>query len=130
MRYISERNISFSMKVKGRKDSVRISFTSLSTGGSTYSTDSENVIEALEKSPMYGKFYHRAPECMNDSIRSKREVKPVIPKRRVTDIDTVESWQEAAEYLIEKFGSTAKLTTPEAIMREAEEKGVLFSRLN
>lgn len=130
MRYISERNISFSMKVKGRKDSVRISFTSLSTGGSTYSTDSENVIEALEKSPMYGKFYHRAPECMNDSIRSKREVKPVVPKKRVTDIDTVESWQEAAEYLIEKFGSTAKLTTPEAIMREAEEKGVLFSRLN
>ena len=67
MRYIAEKAISFSMMVKGRTDSVRVSFTSLSTGGSTYSTEEENIIEAMEKSPMYGKFYHRAPECVNDT---------------------------------------------------------------
>lgn len=131
MRYVSENSISFSIKVKGRPDSVRVSFNSLSTGGSTYSTDSEGVIEAMEKSPMYGKFYQRAPECMNECVRSKRAIKKAAPQNKQTMADSVESWQEAVEYLVEHFEmNAAKLTTPDDILREAEGKGVVFPKLN
>lgn len=131
MRYIAEKAISFSMMVKGRADSVRVSFTSLSTGGSTYSTEEENIIEAMEKSPMYGKFYHRAPECVNDSIKSKKTTRAAAFKKKPVEVDSVENWQEAVEYLVEQCGSNGdKLFAPEDILREAESKGVSFPRLN
>lgn len=128
MRYISESSISFSIRVKGREDSVRVSFTPLSMGGSTYCTNSEAVMEALEKSPMYGKYYNRAPECMNDSIRPKKAAK--IPKKTVNEVSSVNGWQEAVEYLVENFGSNpGKIVTPEEILKEAEAKGVVFTQL-
>ena len=131
MRYIAESSISFSIKVKGRNDSVRVSFLPLSTGGSTYSTDSNTIVEAMEASPMYGKFYQRAPECVNESVKTKRAVKQSAPRKRLTSVDTVESWQEAVEYLADNFGLNAgKLITPDDILREAEAKGVVFSKLN
>lgn len=131
MRYIAEKAISFSMMVKGRTDSVRVSFTSLSTGGSTYSTEEENIIEAMEKSPMYGKFYYRAPECVNDSIKSKKTARATAFKKKPVEVDSVENWQEAVEYLVEQCGSNGdKLFAPEDILREAESKGVSFPRLN
>lgn len=131
MRYIAESSISFSIKVKGRNDSVRVSFLPLSTGGSTYSTESEAVIEAMESSPMYGKFYQRAPECINESIKTKKEPKEAAPRKKTILVDSVESWQEAVEYLVENFESNAaKLTTPDDILREGESKGVVFTKLN
>lgn len=131
MRYIAESSISFSIKVKGRNDSVRVSFLPLSTGGSTYSTESEAVIVALEESAMYGKFYQRAPECINESIKTKKEPKKAAPRKKTILVDSVESWQEAVEYLVENFESNAaKLTTPDDILREGESKGVVFTKLN
>lgn len=128
MRYISESSISFSIKIKGREDSVRVSFIPLSMGGSTYSTNSEAVMEALESSPMYGKFYNRAPECMFDSIRPKKTAK--VSKKSVKEVSSVNGWQEAVEYLVENFGSNpGKIVTPEEILKEAEAKGVVFTQL-
>lgn len=131
MRYIAESSISFSIRVKGRESSVRVSFSSLSTGGSTFSTDSEALMEAMEQSPMYGTFYQRAPECMNESIRSKKATKPAATKKKITEVPEVEGWQEAAEYLSAQFGvSKGKLITPDEILREAEMRGVVFPKLN
>jgi hypothetical protein len=128
MRYISESSISFSIKIKGREDSVRVSFIPLSIGGSTYSTNSEAVMEALESSPMYGKFYNRAPECMFDSIHPKKTAKAT--KKSVKEVSSVNGWQEAVEYLVENFGSNpGKIVTPEEILKEAEAKGVVFTQL-
>lgn len=131
MRYIAESSISFSIRVKGRNDSVRVSFLPLSTGGSTYSTDSEPIIEAMESSPMYGKFYQRSHECLNECVRTKRAIKKAAPQKKQTVIESVESWQEAVEYLVENFDmNAARLTTPDDILREAEGKGVVFPKLN
>lgn len=130
MRYVSENSISFSIKVKGRLDSVRVSFNSLSTGGSTYSTDSEGVIEALEKSPMYGKFYQRAPECMNESVRCKKSAKQSSQKKKNISVDSVDSWQDAVEYLVTNCGADIrKLSTPSEILAVAETNGVVFPKL-
>jgi hypothetical protein len=129
MRYISESSISFSLKVKGREDSIRVSFIPLSSGGSTYSTSEVAVMEALEKSPMYGKVYDRAPECMNDSF-SLKKTRTASPKKKVVQVDSVSGWQEAVEYLVENFGSnTGKMVTPDEILKEAEARGVVFTRL-
>ena len=129
MRYISESSISFSLKVKGREDSIRVSFIPLSSGGSTYSTSEVAVMEALEKSPMYGKVYYRAPECMNDSF-SLKKTRTASPKKKVIEVDSVNGWQEAVEYLVENFGSnTGKMVTPDEILKEAEARGVVFTRL-
>lgn len=131
MRYIAEKSISFSLKIKGRDESVRVSFSSLSTGGSSYSTDSEPIIEAMEKSPMYGKFYQRAAECLEENARSyKRATKQTQRKKNIV-VDSVETWQDALEYLTENLGLAGeKLSTPDDILREAEEKGVSFPKLS
>lgn len=129
MRYISESSISFSLRVKGREDSIRVSFTPLSSGGSTYTTLEEAVMEALEKSLMYGKVYNRAPECMNDSFTPKK-TRTASPKKKVVQVDSVNGWQEAVEYLMENYGSdSGKMVTPDEILKEAEARGVVFTRL-
>lgn len=129
MRYISESSISFSLRVKGREDSIRVSFTPLSSGGSTYTTLEEAVMEALEKSPMYGKVYDRAPECMNESI-SQKKTRAAGPKKKTVQVDSVNGWQEAVEYLMENYGSdSGKMVTPDEILKEAEARGVVFTRL-
>ena len=85
-------------------------------------------MEALESSPMYGKFYNRAPECMSDSIRPKKTAK--APKKVVKEVSSVNGWQEAVEYLVENFGSNpGKIVTPEEILKEAEARGVVFTQL-
>lgn len=128
MRYVSENVISFSMKVKGREDSVRVNFLPLSAGGSSYSTDVPAVIEALEKSMMYGKMYSRAPECVNDTLESKKPVRTA--KKKVVKVDSVDSWQEAVDYLMVNFGIPGgKLVTPDEILKEAEANGVVFTKL-
>lgn len=128
MRYISENVISFSIKVKGREDSVRVNFLPLSAGGSSYSTDVPAVMEAMEKSPMYGKVYSRAPECANDTLETKKPVK--TPKKKVMKVDSVDTWQEAIDYLMVNYGiQSGKLVTPDEILKEAEANGVLFTKL-
>lgn len=129
MRYISDHVISFSIKVNGRSDSVRVNFLPLSSGGSSYSTEVESVMVAMEKSPMYGKVYRRAPECASDSIRAKKPVK--VFRKKPIEVDSVLGWQDAIDYLVENCGSHAgKLVTPDEILKEAEAKGVVFPRLN
>lgn len=128
MRYVSNNVISFSIKVKGRADSVRVNFLPLSHGGSSYTTEVESVVEAMEKSPMYGKVYQRAPECADDCLRVKKPVK--VFRKKPVSVDSVTGWQDAIDYLVENCGSHAgKLVTPEEILKEAEAKGVVFPRL-
>lgn len=86
-------------------------------------------MEALEKSPMYGKVYDRAPECMNDSF-SLKKTRAAGPKKKTVQVDSVNGWQEAVEYLMENYGSdSGKMVTPDEILKEAEARGVVFTRL-
>lgn len=129
MRYISENVISFSIKVKGREDSVRVNFLPLSAGGSSYSTEVTSVIEAMEKSPMFGKVYNRAPECMNEPVQPKKAVR--TPKKKVSEVESVTTWQDAAEYLRENFAAGGLMVSnPTNIMDTADRYGVSFPNLS
>lgn len=128
MRYISDSVISFSLQIEGRAESVRISFQSHSMGGSTYSTQSEAIIKALEGSRMYGKHYRRAPECANEVVSGKKKKAVKAPK--VKEVPEVEGWQDAAEYLSENFGvDMGKLNTPDDIVKEASLRYLKFTNL-
>lgn len=131
MRYISPSVISFSLRLKGREDSVRVDFTPLTAGGSTYSTDEQRVIEALEKSPMFGKFYKRAPECVNEDVKpTKKTTRKSAATPKKTEVTEVNGWQDAVEYLVNHHGCDAsKLTSPATITAEAEKLGVTFPNL-
>lgn len=131
MRYISPSVISFSLRLKGREDSVRVDFTPLTSGGSTYSTDEQRVIEALEKSPMFGKFYKRAPECVNEDVKpTKKSARKSAAAPKKTEVTEVNGWQDAVEYLVNHHGCDAsKLTSPATITAEAEKLGVTFPNL-
>lgn len=131
MRYISPSVISFSLRLKGREDSVRVDFTPLTAGGSTYSTDEQRVIEALEKSPMFGKFYKRAPECVNEDVKpTKKSARKSAAAPKKTEVTEVNGWQDAVEYLVNHHGCDAsKLTSPATITAEAEKLGVTFPNL-
>ena len=131
MRYISPSVISFSLRLKGREDSVRVDFTPLTAGGSTYSTDEQRVIEALEKSPMFGKFYNRAPECVNEDVKpTKKTTRKSATAPKKTEVTEVNGWQDAVEYLVNYHGCDAsKLTSPATITAEAEKLGVTFPNL-
>jgi hypothetical protein len=131
MRYISPSVISFSLRLKGREDSVRVDFTPLTAGGSTYSTDEQRVIEALEKSPMFGKFYKRAPECVNEDVKpTKKSARKSAAAPKKTEVTEVNGWQDAVEYLVNHHGCDAsKLTSPATITAEAEKVGVIFPNL-
>jgi hypothetical protein len=131
MRYISPSVISFSLRLKGREDSVRVDFTPLTSGGSTYSTDEQRVIEALEKSPMFGKFYKRAPECVNEDVKpTKKSARKSAAAPKKTEVTEVNGWQDAVEYLVNHHGCDAsKLTSPATITAEAEKVGVTFPNL-
>ena len=129
MRYVSDKSISFSIRVKGRGDGVRVSFITQSSGGSTFMTDNKALIKALEQSSMYGTVYRRAPECVNVEAKKEKATKKV-EEEKVLQVTEVNSWQDAVEYLIEKFGSEAnKLTTPDSILNEAQAKGLKFPNL-
>lgn len=126
MRYVSDKVISFSVRVDGRENSVRVNFTARSTGGSTFSTQAEDLIKALEKNEMYGKVYRRAPECACG--RKPRKAQP--ESRRVLIVAGVSDWQDAIDYLVDKCGSDAGvLVTPEKILAEAAARGVKFPEL-
>lgn len=125
MRYVSDNVISFSIRINGKDSSKRVSFIPCSTGGSNFFTTNEALIEALEKSSMFGNVYRRAPECVKNADSGKKKtVKEEVQKKTVP----VEGWQDAAEYLTENFGvDSSKLNTPTKIAKVAEANGIEFT---
>lgn len=131
MRYVSDNVISFSIRVAGRTDSARVNFLPVSSGGSTFATDVKALIEALEKSNMFGKVYRRAPEC-EEEVLQKKEVKArkVKAAPKVVKVEEVKEWQDAVLYLVDNHGvRREKLVTPEQILKEAENAGIEFPNL-
>ena len=130
MRYISDSVISFSINVPGCESSARVTFSPLSFGGSTFSTESEALIKALESSEMYGSVYKRAPECVKEKVSAKKETAKTEEPAPLQAIDSVEEWQDAVAYLVENFKSKAsQLKSPEHILKEAAKYNVWFPNL-
>ena len=127
MKYISDRVISFSLII-GNADK-RIRFIPCMMGGSMYITDDEDEIKALEGSGMYGRVYRRDPNCTQGQDKPTGG-KPQKAAKKAKEVPGVETWQEAIEYLTEKCGSTASLTTPDEILTEAAAQGIVFPNIN
>lgn len=131
MRYVSDKVISFSIRVEGKAESVRVNFTARATGGSTFTTQYPALIEAMEKSSMYNKVYRRAPECvcMCGGKKKKKEQKS-SDKDRITLVTHVQDWQDAIEYLTDTCKcDSANLSSPDDILSEAARCGVKFPNL-
>ena len=95
MRYISDNVISFSILVEGCSNSARVSFTPRTSGGSTFYTDSEALIKALESSEMFNNVYRRAPECVKEQVGVKKRVAKAQEKPKVVAVESVSGWQDA-----------------------------------
>lgn len=126
MRYVSDQVISFSIKVKGKAESRRVSFIAQSTGGSSFTTDIPVLIEALESSTMFGSLYNRAPECAEVYIKKIRDSKPTLKKRVV---EQVNDWQDAIDYLAKYDIEHSCLNCPAKILEEAAKLGIEFPKL-
>lgn len=127
MRYTSDKIISFSILINGTCKRVR--FIPKMQGGSIYVTNHQPEIKALEASDMYNRVYKRTPDCKDEELSDKKDVKnnPTDKKVKAKNVKNIASWQEAVEYLVKECGSDAEaLTTPEAIANEAAEKGINF----
>ena len=129
MRYISDSIISFSIKVQGREGNARVSFSPRTSGGSTFSTDSESLIKALESNEMFGRVYRRAPECLVEQSPRKKASK-TSEKQQLTAIDGGEGWQDAIDHLVDNYGVKASsLTSPDVILKEAAKYNIWFPNL-
>lgn len=142
MRYISDNNISFSLKVEGQDKRFR--FTPRMQGGSIYVTTEPAEINALESSNMFNRVYKRAPEYENEKgMNAKKEVnakkktggkknteKSEDKQSEQVSVEEVSNWQEAREYLNSHYGSSLDdMNTPDAIIDEAEKQGVVFPNI-
>ncbi|MDR0973794.1 MAG: hypothetical protein LBM61_07430 [Prevotellaceae bacterium] len=131
--YYSDRNISFDLLIKDK--SKRIKFNPTTKGGSVYVTTEKEEIEAIESSFYFKKWFVRTdnPAPSNTSkIKDKTKPDDTEKPDKLTEtvVDTVTSWQEAADYLVNECGSDpSALTTPEAILAAAKEKHVEFPNI-
>lgn len=149
MRYIADSVISFSIMVNGRDKRIR--FNPLMGGGSVYVTENVAEIKVLEASATFKRgIFRRAAGYENINVKepaqdgnaslpeNKREVSKVKgknaesgqKKEKTEIVGAVTTIQEAAEYLIEKFGlEPDDLTDPDTILAVAAEKKVEFPDL-
>lgn len=121
MRYISNKNISFSLLMG--KASKRFDFLSQSNGTSIYVTDNADEIKALEASDMYKNGLYKR-------VAGEKDPRPVKQKKeKPTAVDTISTLQDAVEYLVNLGVDPASLTTPDEIVKAATEKGVSFPNM-
>jgi hypothetical protein len=122
MLYISDKVISFSLKVNGK--SKRFSFDSRMRGGSYLVVTSKDEIKALESSDMFNRIYRRGEESVEAPKRSRAKAKE--PKA----ITEVETWQDAQSYLAENYSvDMNQLQTPSDILSAASANNIIFPNL-
>lgn len=137
MRYISDKNISFSILVNGT--SKRVRFTPKMQGGSIYITNDEAEIKALEETGTYkrgvfervpGSEIPLVPDTGTNSKTSDKESLSGKKGKKVFVVEEITSYQDAIEYLVEKCGSDReKLGNPSNVLEEALAKGVSFPNI-
>lgn len=76
-KYIAKSHISLSVRVS-QKTSAHISFSALTGGGSVFYTDDENLQQALEAHPKFGKLFK-----LDDTFVEKPATKKVAPTSKV-----------------------------------------------
>ena len=89
-KYIAKSHISLSVRVS-QKTSAHISFSALTGGGSVFYTDDENLQQALEAHPKFGRLFK-----LDDTFVVKPATKKVAPSPKVRPININEENTENA----------------------------------
>lgn len=144
--YKSNTNISINVVLPNKKN-LHITFTPLSNGSSTFSTDQEEVIKAIESHYNFGSLFrlHSTIEVTeinlkNEHIADANTENPIIANDEdVIDEDiqsglkqvSVSDLASAKDYLADKFGiSRTLLRSQKAIMEQAYANGIEFVGLS
>lgn len=129
--YSSDSQIAVNVVLSSGK-SMHVSFTPLSNGSSVYSTDSEDVQEALERHYRFGSlFVLDHSDDPDGSVDSEVDTGPGTDHKgedfkpvKVSDIG------EAKDYLADTFGvSRTSLRSQKAILEAAKANGIVFEGL-
>lgn len=137
--YKANTNISINVVLKSKKN-LHISFTPLSNGSSTFTTDNEDIMTAIERHYNFGTLF-RLQKTIEDDAHAEQaptqgdEVekdagetetgKPVMRKVQVSDLAA------AKDYLADTFGiSRTSLRSMKAITEQATAHGIEFEGLS
>lgn len=137
--YKANTNISINVVLKSKKN-LHISFTPLSNGSSTFTTDNEDIMSAIEQHYNFGTLFRlqktieekanaeQAPAQSDEVEKDVEEAevgKPVIRKVQVSDLAA------AKDYLADTFGiSRTSLRSMKAITEQATAHGIEFEGLS
>lgn len=131
--YISDSHIAINVTLDGG-ESVHLSFIALSNGGSVFSTDSEELQNAIERHYRFGDLFtlDHIEEPKNTSETANKEYTPVkesedgnIQKITVNDLG------EAKNYLADTLGiSRTSLRSLKTILEVAKANNIEFEGLD
>lgn len=131
--YKAKTNVSINVVLSNKKN-LHISFNPLSNGSSTFSTDNEDVMNAIERHYNFGKLF-RLDSVVDDTkpseeVVEKAEIKDAaegtgLKRVKVSDIAS------AKDYLADTCGiSRTALRSVKAIMEQATANGIEFYGMN
>lgn len=131
--YKAKTNVSINVVLSNKKN-LHISFNPLSNGSSTFSTDNEDVMNAIERHYNFGKLF-RLDSVVDDTkpseeVAEKAEIKDAaegtgLKRVKVSDIAS------AKDYLADTCGiSRTALRSVKAIMEQAAANGIEFYGMN
>ena len=149
--YKAKTNVSINVVLSNKKN-LHISFNPLSNGSSTFSTDNEDVMNAIERHYNFGKLF-RLDSVVDDTkpseeVVEKAEIKEVVEKAEIKDAVEKAEIKDAAEgtglkrvkvsdiasakdYLADTCGiSRTALRSVKAIMEQAAANGIEFYGMN
>lgn len=131
--YKAKTNVSINVVLSNKKN-LHISFNPLSNGSSTFSTDNEDVMNAIERHYNFGKLF-RLDSVVDDTKPSEEVVEQAeikdaaegtgLKRVKVSDIAS------AKDYLADTCGiSRTALRSVKAIMEQAAANGIEFYGMN
>lgn len=137
--YKAKTNVSINVVLPSKKN-LYISFTPLSNGSSTFTTDNEEIMNAIECHYNFGKLFRL--QSVDDSNKtSNTEAIETETEREKTDEDNsleatvkkvkVSDFASAKDYLADTFGiSRTAMRSMKAIMEQAAAHGIEFDGLS
>ncbi len=137
--YKANTNISINVVLKSKKN-LHISFTPLSNGSSTFTTDNEDIMTAIEQHYKFGTLFRLLKTIEEDAhaeqvptqgdevekdVEENETGKPVMRKVQVSDLAA------AKDFLADTFGiSRTSLRSMKSITEQATAHGIEFEGLS
>lgn len=137
--YKANTNISINVVLKSKKN-LHISFTPLSNGSSTFTTDNEDIMTAIEQHYKFGTLFRLLKTIEEDAhseqvstqgdevekdVEENETDKPVMRKVQVSDLAA------AKDFLADTFGiSRTSLRSMKSITEQATAHGIEFEGLS